>query len=113
MRDNSLRPELSRRRWSRGRTCDGTLWEELRMEPIRKQVKAVVANILAPIRDPFSRDSAGLPEATGTVSVEVRQGDVFELRAAPVRKRIGDATVKMLAYNGSVPGSTLRVAQGS
>ena len=28
-------------------------------------------------------------------------------------KRIGDATVRMLAYNGSIPGPTLRVAQGS
>ena len=28
-------------------------------------------------------------------------------------KRIGDATVRMLAYNGSIPGPTLRVPQGS
>ncbi len=83
------------------------------MEPILKQVKAVVANILSPIRDPFSRDIAGLVEASETASVEVRHGDVFELRAGPVRKRVGDVTVKMLAYNGSVPGPTLWVAQGS
>ena len=83
------------------------------MEPLRKQVKAVVANILAPVREPFARDIAGLPEATGTVWVEVQHGGVFELRAAPVRKRIGDDMVKMLAYNASVPGPTLRVAQGS
>jgi FtsP/CotA-like multicopper oxidase with cupredoxin domain len=83
------------------------------MEPILKQVKAVVANILSPIRDPFSRDIAGLVEASETARVEVRHGDVFELRAGPVRKRVGDVTVKMLAYNGSVPGPTLWVAQGS
>ena len=28
-------------------------------------------------------------------------------------KRIGDATVRMLAYNGSIPGPTLKVRQGS
>ena len=28
-------------------------------------------------------------------------------------KRIGDATVRMLAYNGSIPGPTLRVPEGS
>ncbi len=83
------------------------------MEPILKHLKDAVGNILAPIRDPFSEDIAGLPEATGTATAEVAHGEVFELRAAPVRKRIGDDTVKMLAYNGSVPGPTLRVAQGS
>ena len=40
-------------------------------------------------------------------------GGSFELRVAPVSKRIGDATVRMLAYNGSVPGPTLRVQEGS
>ena len=63
------------------------------MEPILKQVKVVVANILSPIRDPFSQESVGLPEATATASVELRDGAVFELRASPVRKRIGDDTV--------------------
>ena len=41
------------------------------------------------------------------------RSDRFALRIAPVSKRIGDATVRMLAYNGSIPGPTLRVAQGS
>ena len=40
-------------------------------------------------------------------------GDVFELRIAPVTKQLGDATVRMLAYNGSIPGPTLRVREGS
>lgn len=35
------------------------------------------------------------------------------LRITPVSKRIGEATVRMLAYNGPIPGSTLRVPQGS
>ncbi len=35
---------------------------------------------------------------------------VFELRAEQVVKRIGDTTVKMLAYNRSIPGLTLQVA---
>ncbi len=28
-------------------------------------------------------------------------------------KRLGDTTVRMLGYNGSVPGPTLKVQQGS
>jgi hypothetical protein len=31
----------------------------------------------------------------------------------PVKKRIGDATVRILACNGSVPGPTLKVRQGA
>jgi FtsP/CotA-like multicopper oxidase with cupredoxin domain len=45
--------------------------------------------------------------------VELADSDEFELRIAPVAKRLGDATVRMLAYNGSIPGPTLRVRQGS
>jgi FtsP/CotA-like multicopper oxidase with cupredoxin domain len=61
----------------------------------------------------FPRDTAGLPASRSTEIVEVADGERVELRIAPVTKRIGDATVRMLAYNGSVPGPTLRVRQGS
>src|SRR5438874_3027681 len=61
----------------------------------------------------FATDAAGLPEATTPQVVELRDGDVFDLRAGSVAKRIGDARLRMLAYNGSIPGPTLHVAQGS
>src|SRR6478736_3113191 len=61
----------------------------------------------------FPTDTAGLPQAVPTQVVDLADGDTFELRIAPVAKRIGDATVRMLAYNGSIPGPTLRVPQGS
>ena len=35
------------------------------------------------------------------------------MRIAPVVKQLGDDRVRMLAYNGSIPGPTLRVTQGS
>ena len=61
----------------------------------------------------FPRDTAGLPAATATEVVELGDGDRYALRIAPVTKRIGDATVRMLAYNGSIPGPTLRVPEGA
>ena len=61
----------------------------------------------------FPRETAGLPEARQTELVELADGDEFELEIVPVKKRIGDATVRMLAYNGSVPGPTLKVPQGA
>jgi FtsP/CotA-like multicopper oxidase with cupredoxin domain len=61
----------------------------------------------------FSRDITGLDEWTRPRVVELADGATFELRIAPVVKRIGDDVVRMLAYNGSIPGPILRVRQGS
>src|SRR5262245_614988 len=61
----------------------------------------------------FPTDTAGLPQAEPTKLVDLGDGDTFELRIAPVAKQIGDDTVRMIAYNGSIPGPTLRVRQGS
>ena len=63
--------------------------------------------------DRFPTDVAGLPEARATETVELADGDELDLRIAPVAKRLGDHTVRMLAYNGSIPGPTLRVREGS
>src|SRR5947209_6296333 len=65
------------------------------------------------VSDPFSRDTTGLPDALAPQTVMLQPDEVLELRAEQVRKRIGEATVKMLAYNRSIPGPTLKVAQGS
>jgi FtsP/CotA-like multicopper oxidase with cupredoxin domain len=55
----------------------------------------------------------GLQEARRPEVVELSNGDEFELEIEPVKKQIGGATVRMLAYGGSVPGPTLKVAQDS
>src|SRR5919204_5089072 len=61
----------------------------------------------------FPRETEGLPDARTTELIELTDGDEFDLEIRPVKKRIGDATVRMLSYNGSVPGPTLNVEQGS
>jgi FtsP/CotA-like multicopper oxidase with cupredoxin domain len=61
----------------------------------------------------FPRDTAMLALARSTAIVDLADGDRFDLRITPVVKQVGDASVRMLAYNGSVPGPTLRVRQGS
>jgi FtsP/CotA-like multicopper oxidase with cupredoxin domain len=68
---------------------------------------------MTPSTDHFPRETAGLPASRPTEVVEVQDGGRIELRVAPVTKRIGEATVRMLAYNGSIPGPTLRVRQDS
>ncbi|MBA3615399.1 MAG: multicopper oxidase family protein [Actinomycetota bacterium] len=64
-------------------------------------------------QDAFTTETEGLPEASSPSVVRLYDGDVFDLSIHPVRKRIGDAEVRMLGYNGSIPGSTLHVDQGS
>jgi FtsP/CotA-like multicopper oxidase with cupredoxin domain len=63
--------------------------------------------------DNFPTAAAGLPEARPHQQVELSHGDQFDLQIAPVAKRLGDSTVRMLGYNGSIPGPTLRVDEGS
>jgi FtsP/CotA-like multicopper oxidase with cupredoxin domain len=61
----------------------------------------------------FSTDITGLPEATPPQTLDLADGGELRLRLGPVAKLLAGTTVRMLAYNGSVPGPTLRVRQGS
>jgi FtsP/CotA-like multicopper oxidase with cupredoxin domain len=63
--------------------------------------------------DHFPTEVAGLPQARPTDVIELSDGDELKLRIAPVAKQLGDTTVRMLAYNGSIPGPTLKVKEGS
>jgi FtsP/CotA-like multicopper oxidase with cupredoxin domain len=63
--------------------------------------------------DSFPTDPAGLPDASRPKLLELADGDTLELRVGPVAKPLGDTTVRMLGYNGSIPGSTLKVAEGT
>jgi FtsP/CotA-like multicopper oxidase with cupredoxin domain len=74
---------------------------------------ALIAYLRLTVRDPFDRNASGLPAATRTEVVELESGATFDLRATMVQKSIGNATVKMFAYNGSIPGPTLKINQGA
>ncbi len=61
----------------------------------------------------FPSDPTGLPEAIPPRTVDLADGDLFDLVISPVRKRIGHDWVRMVAYDGSVPGPNLRIPQGA
>jgi FtsP/CotA-like multicopper oxidase with cupredoxin domain len=63
--------------------------------------------------DQFPRGILGLAAVARPDVVRLRDGDHYELRIAPVVKQIGKDAVRMIAYNGSIPGPTLHVDQGS
>ena len=45
--------------------------------------------------------------------VELKDGDTYDLTASYVTKTIAGKTQTMLAYNGMIPGPTIKVAQGA
>jgi FtsP/CotA-like multicopper oxidase with cupredoxin domain len=51
--------------------------------------------------------------ATESQVVELKNGDTYNLTASIVKKVIAGKEVKMLAYNGSIPGPLIKVTQGS
>ena len=63
--------------------------------------------------DLFTTETAGLPEVLGPDVTRLDDGDRLDLRIGPVRKSLDAAELRMLAYNGSVPGPVLHVDQGS
>jgi FtsP/CotA-like multicopper oxidase with cupredoxin domain len=68
---------------------------------------------MSAISDNFPTATAGLAPSTRSQEVELAGGDSFDLHIGPVVKQIDGNDVRMLAYNGSIPGPTLRVKQGS
>ena len=63
--------------------------------------------------DMFSTDLTGLPVANKPLIIDVAPSESIDLRIHPIAKSIGQDTVRMLSYNGSIPGPTLRVKQNS
>jgi suppressor of ftsI len=53
------------------------------------------------------------PVATKSQSVELKNGDTYNMTATYVTKIIDGVEYKMLGYNGSIPGPTINVEQGS
>lgn len=61
----------------------------------------------------FSSDTTGLPPARSTELAHLAHGDRFSLTVEAVVKEIASQPVRLLAYNRSVPGPTLRLREGS
>lgn len=61
----------------------------------------------------FSKSSNNYPEVNKTEIVELKNGDTYNLTASIVKKKINGTEIKMLAYNGSIPGPLIKVIQGA
>lgn len=63
--------------------------------------------------DVFPTSVEGIEDVGRPETVALADRESFDLEIRPVRKRIGDSVVRMLAYNGSIPGPTLAVREGT
>ena len=63
--------------------------------------------------DLFTTETTGLVDVSQPTTIRLHDGDYFDLRIAPARKNIDGDDLRMLAYNGSIPGPNLHVDQGS
>lgn len=61
----------------------------------------------------FSQSTLGLVEANAPGTVVLKNGDTYTLTASIVKKNINGTDVKMLAYNGSIPGPVIKISQGA
>lgn len=60
-----------------------------------------------------TRSPAPIQHVKDTEVVDLKDGDSYTLTASYVTKEIAGQEQKMLAYNGMIPGPTIRVAQGA
>lgn len=61
----------------------------------------------------YSDDVIGLPMVKESAIVELQDGDSYSISAEMVAKEIRGKKVKMLGYNGMIPGPFLKVKRGS
>ena len=72
-----------------------------------------VSTTTGPVYTPFTKSTNGLKEATEPVFVELNNGDSYDITAGYVKKEVGNKELRMLAYNGSIPGPFIKAKQGS
>ncbi|MEK6869449.1 MAG: multicopper oxidase domain-containing protein, partial [Nanoarchaeota archaeon] len=61
----------------------------------------------------IERSIAGLSNAKTNSIIELSENEAYNLEARPVAKEINGNKVRMLAYNGQIPGPILKVKQNS
>src|SRR3989338_7914369 len=60
-----------------------------------------------------STEVSDLTQSKPTETVELKNGDTYNLTASYVRKDINGTEYKMLAYNGAIPGPLIKITQGA
>ncbi|MDC1205289.1 multicopper oxidase domain-containing protein [Candidatus Pacebacteria bacterium] len=62
---------------------------------------------------PFDKSLAGLPSAVVPEMIILEDGDSYAITAEYVQKKVGNRTLRMMAYNRSIPGPFIKVKEGA
>ena len=80
----------------------GYLWTKSGQQPIEQKQTGT-----------FSQNYDNAPQVTQPKVVELKNGQNYDMTASIVKNTINGHIVKMLAYNGSIPGPIIKVQQDS
>jgi suppressor of ftsI len=64
-------------------------------------------------REYISSNVQNLQKSNVTQIIELKDGDTYDLTASYIKKDINGSEYRMLAYNGSIPGPLIKIAQGA
>ncbi len=84
--------------------------EKYPMNPVRTLAGLV---LLALAADVSLHGSEATPPVAASPLVELKNGDTFNLTATIVKRTLAGHEARMLAYNGTIPGPTIKVTQGA
>jgi FtsP/CotA-like multicopper oxidase with cupredoxin domain len=57
--------------------------------------------------------SAEYPNKSATEIVELQDGDSYEISMQNIKQTIGGKDIRMMSYNGSVPGPLIKIPQNA
>ncbi len=80
---------------------------------MKNKTLAIIFLMVAILVIIFLTTGKSKPLATVNNTVELSNGERYDLSASYITKEIAGKKQTMLAYNGSIPGPTIRVTQGS
>lgn len=72
----------------------------------------VVFSTMSKGREQVGVSDASIPDAVPSTEVSLKNGDVYDLKAGYVMKTINGKKMKMLGYNGMIPGPIIHVREG-
>ena len=61
----------------------------------------------------FTTEIEGLEDAVNTKIVMLEDGDSYDITASYVKRQVGNRSLRMLAYNSSIPGPIIKAEQNS
>lgn len=91
---------------------DDAMREHCKMMPEMRGCEPYRESGASAAKRTVNRSVVGLPDAVAQETVTLANKDTYTITASFVKKTVAGRTIRMLAYNGQIPGPLLKVPQG-